>query len=557
MHYRSLAKRVGNAVRLAEVVQVLVRHGFADVVRRLGLHEGLPAKVLRGLRLIEAPSGEPETAGRRMRAALTELGPTAVKFGQILSTRPDIVGRTLAQDLEHLQDRVEAIPFEDMRPIIEEELGGVIDDLYAEFDRTPVAAASLSQVYRGASKSGAQVAVKVQRPGIMQVIESDLNLMHGIAEWVAEHVQEAEFLDPVGVVEEFRRSILRELDFTVEARVIERFRRHSEDIPELFVPQVYPDLSSTRVMTMDWIDGIRLDAIDQYAERNCDPRVVAKIGCDVFCRQVFDLHLFHADPHPGNILVMRNNQIAFLDYGMVGSLERTDVIVMADLLRAIFQENAEQCVQALLAFTTAGDLDNREALVHEVAEYIAFDAQAMVGGGEIGKAIERLSSILQRYRLQLAPRFSLMLKALATIESTAHVLDPDLDIVPLIKPQVERIVLERYAPGLLMQEARNNLGLLMRLGREIPTDVRNVLRMLRRGKFKVQVNHEGLSHFAGVTDRASNRITFGLITGSIIVGSSLLITTGEGARTLGMAGYIVAGVLGLGLVISILRSRNF
>ncbi|MBN2311890.1 MAG: AarF/ABC1/UbiB kinase family protein [Candidatus Hydrogenedentes bacterium] len=558
MPYRSLTKRVGNAVRLAEVIQVLVRHGFADLIRRVGLYEGLPAKVLRGLRLIEAPSGTPETRGSRLRAALTELGPTFVKFGQILSTRPDLVGKAICDELSGLQDRVATVPFEKMEPVLTTALGvSSVDELFAEFEREPVAAASLSQVYRAQTKEGAAVAVKIQRPGARHTIESDLSLMRGIAEWAVEHVHELDWMDPVGMVDEFERSVLRELDFTIEARVIERFRRNYEDGTGVFVPRVFTNLSAKTVLTMDWVDGLRADDLDRFAEWNCDPKQVAARGCDTLCKQIFEYHLFHADPHPGNIRILRNNRIAFLDYGMVGHLERTDVVAMADLLRAIFREDSEACVRAVLAFTTAGDVEDRDALEHEMAEYIAFDAQAIVSGGELGKAMERVTSILRRHRLQLAPRFSLLLKALATVESTGHRLDPDLDMVPVVRPYVERIVMDRYSPLALAQEGHQNLVALMRMGRELPGDVQRLLRMLRQGQFKMGLNHEGLENLANVTDRASNRITFGVIAGSLIIGSSLLMLQDIGARSIGLTGYVVAGVLGVALLISILRSRNF
>jgi ubiquinone biosynthesis protein len=554
--YRSLSKRVGNAVRLAEVVQVLVRHGFADLIRRLGLHEGLPAKVLGSLHIIEAQSGTRETRGARLRAALTELGPTFIKFGQILSTRPDLIGKPIADDLNQLQDKVAVVAFDKMRPVLEEALGAPISDRFKSFEENPVAAASLSQVYQATTLDGAGVAVKVQRPGTARTIESDLSLMRGIAEWVTERVHELDWMDPAGMVDEFERSILRELDFTIEARIIDRFHQHYDGVSGVFIPKTYPALSGAKVLTMDWIDGVRVDAVDQFPSRNCNPKVVAMKGCETLCKQVFEFNLFHADPHPGNILVTKNNQIAFLDYGMVGHLEHDDVILIADLLQAVFRQDSSGCVRALLAFTTAEDMADRETLEHEIAEYIAFEAEAVVGAGQVGKGIERIVAILRRHKLQLSPRFSLLLKALATVESTGRVLDPDMDMVPVIRPYVERIVVERYSPLSLLREGRQNMMSLVRLGRDIPADVRQLLRMLRRGSFRVHLEHEGLDHFAAVTDRASNRITFGLITGALIVGSSLLIAQ-DAARAIGLTGYVVAGVLGVGLLISILRSRNF
>ncbi|MDZ4857405.1 MAG: AarF/ABC1/UbiB kinase family protein [Candidatus Hydrogenedentes bacterium] len=557
MQYRSLVKRVGNAVRLAEVVQILIKHGFADIVRRLGLYEGAPAKALRAMRIIVEPPIVPETLGMRLRAALTELGPTFVKLGQILSTRPDLIDPELCDELSLLQDNVAALPFDMIRPIIEDSLGATIGERFAGFNETAVAAASLSQVYRAKTMTGHDVAVKVQLPGIRQKILSDISLLQGIAEWVNEHVKEFAWMDPVGTVAEFERSILRELDFTIEARVIQRFRKNYSDDATVFVPRVEPSLSSEHVLTMDWIDGVRTDARDELADRNSVPRAVAENGCHALCKQVFEHHLFHADPHPGNILVMRNNRIAFLDYGMVGHLDLADVHAMADLLRGVIEEDARACTGALLAFTTTGEAEDRAALDHEIAEYIAFESQTVMGKVDIGHTLKRVTQILRRQKLQLAPRFSMLLKAMATIESTARSLDPALDIAAILRPYVEAVVARRYSPQYLAHEGQETVTHLLHVGRQLPGDLQEALRLVRQGRIKIQLDHEGLDHLAHVTDRASNRIAFSVIAGSLIVGSSLLLSTAFGVRSLGYAGFIGAGALGVALLISILRSKNY
>ncbi len=556
MHYHSLGIRVGNAVRLAEVIQVAVKHGFADLVRRIGLHEGLPAKLLRGLHLIEAPSGEPQTFGKRLRAALIELGPTFIKAGQILSTRPDLVSKEVCDALSLLQDQVDPLPFEEMEPVLRANLGGDVDTLFRRFDREPMAAASLSQVYRAELKTGEPVVVKAQRPGIREVIESDLQLLTRIAEWAEDHMHDVQWLDPVGTVEEFGRSIFRELDFTIEARIIERFRENYKGESQIFVPKTYDGFCGPQVLTMDWVDGVRVDAYEEYPSRGCDPKEVARIGCDTISKQIFKFHLFHADPHPGNVFVIRDNQIAFLDYGMVGHLERPDVAAIADLFRGIFNDDPEACVQALLSFTTTPDVVERNLLMHEVSDFIAFEAQTVLGRANVGRVIEKLTNILRRHKLQLAPRFSLLLKALATVESTAHELDPNLNMVPLIQPYVEDVIRKRFAPAQIAADLQQNALAFLRLGKELPRDAQQLMVMLRRGRLKIQLNHEGLAHLANVADRASNRLTFGVITGSIIVGSSMLLAADIGLRPIGLAGYSVAGLLGLALVISIIRSRN-
>ena len=556
----TLVRRVGNTVRLAEVVQILIKHGFAEAVQLTGLHRGLPAKLLQGLRITKAQEGPPETRGRRLNAAFTELGPTYVKLGQVLSTRPDLLGKEIRRDLGQLQDNVAVLPFEKMRPVIEGSLGKPLDKLFKEFPETPIASASLSQVYKAKMLNGMTIAVKVRRPGITQVINADINLMMAVAEWIDEHVEDLDWLDTVGLVKEFRRTILRELDFTIEARTIQRFHENFREDLDIEIPRVYTELSSTEVLTMSFIDGVRLDDLDEYPARNSDPKKVAALGCHAVCKQIFEHNIFHADPHPGNILLTKDNRLAFIDYGLVGHLERADILIITDLLRAVFEENSKGVTDCMLLLTDTGDLENVSALQQEVADYLAFEAQAIIARGEIGRALEKILDVLSNHRLQLPPRFTLLIKALATIESTGHALDPDLDTLPIIKPYIEAVVKHRFSPEELVNEGQDYLFTLLRMLKNVPVDLHVLLQMAKHGHLKIEFKHSGLERLTRVLDRASNRVAFSVVTGSLIVGSSLLLATGAGVtgtRSLGLAGFITAGVLGIGLLISILRSRNF
>ena len=557
MYYRGLAKRVGNAVRLAEIVQVLVRHGFSDIVGRLGLTEGLPAKALRALNLVEQADAHPNTMGKRFRAVLTELGPTAVKFGQVLSTRPDLVGAGLADELGYLQDRVEAVPFEQITPVLTAELGGALEDHFAEFDSRPIAAASLSQVYRAKLLDGTPVVVKVQRPGIRAVINSDLSLMETIAEWVHDNVSDFAWMDPVGTVREFARSLRRELDFTTEASMIERFRVNHAEIDEVFIPSIYPEVSTEFVLTMDFVDGVRIDDLDAFEARNCDPERVALTTLDILCKQIFEFNLFHADPHPGNIKLMRDDTIAFIDYGMVGHLERSDVESMAELLSAFISQNTERAVRALMAFTPDEDIEPPDSFISDIGDFVAFEAPLLVQGGEFAEAVNFVTETLRQNELQIRPRFSLLLKALATVEVTAHRIDPDLELIPVLQPYIEQVVLDRLAPPGMLEGAQYDLPALARMVREAPGDAFGLLRKLRRGRFRVTVTAEGLLHLSNALDRASNRVAFATIMGGLIIGSSILMSAELAPRGIGLVGFSIAGVLGLGLAVSILRSRNY
>ncbi len=557
MHYTRIGKRTVNAVRMAEVLQVLVKHGFADLLRRAGFEDGMPARVLRGLNLIEAPAGPPATFGARMRAALTELGPTFIKFGQVLSTRPDLVGPRTASELTLLLDEVAPLPFEAMEGVFRAEFGVPVEERFSSFDKEPVASASLSQVYRAMLTGGQPVAVKMQRPGIEKKILSDISLMRQLAEWVADHIEETSFLDPVGIVDEFSRSIRRELDFSVEACIIEQFDQALKNTDYVFVPTVHKALSSERVLTMDWIDGVRVDRFDAYEARNCDRSEIAVRACTLMCDMVFKHHIFHADPHPGNVFITHDNQLAFLDLGMAGHLEKSDVAAIADLFLSIFVGDSAGCVDAISELSTERLPENRQALEHELAEFIAFEAHAIISGGQVAKGIERAIEIIRRYHLELAPRFTLLLKALATVERVGRTLDPETDFVTIMQPYLERLILERFRPPYIFREARHNANAFLKLTRRIPGDATFLLHQLRKGKLRFELHHEQLEQLANALDRSSNRNAVSTMTAALIVGSSLLIVTDSPLTRLGIAGFVFAGLLGTALIVSILWTRKF
>ncbi len=443
-----------------------------------------------------------------------------------------------------------------MAQVIESELGRPVAELFPTLDEQAVGAASLAQVYRAVTCDGDNVAVKVQRPDIEKIIESDLSLMRSVAEWVAEHLEEGKTVDPVGIVDEFTRSIRRELDFDVEARVLDMFCDNFEGDDRVIIPRVHHDYSSRRVVTLDWVDGVRVDDLDAYPGRNSDPAAVAVLGVEIVCKMVFDHRLFHADPHPGNIFLVGDNRLAFLDLGMAGHLEKDDVGAFTDLFMSIFHNDSRECMEAILALTTQTEPVRPEAFAHELAEYIAFEAPSILAGGQLSRGIELVVQIARRHNLELAPRFSLLLKGLATIEVVGRRLDPNLDMLPILQPYLERAALARYAPSRVFDDMRQQLGSLLRLGRQAPGDISSVLHQLRVGKFRFQVHHEHLENLSNTIDRASRRSAVATVIAALIVGSSLVVNTTGTMTSIGIAGYILAGVLGFMLIISILWGRG-
>lgn len=554
--YVGLGQRVRNARRFIQVLQVLVRHGFADLLRRSGVERSLPVRVLRRIHIIDAPEGPPATFGQRLRAALTELGPTFIKFGQVLSTRPDLIGTRAAGELSKLQDNVEPLPFYAMAPMLEQAFGAPHDQLFSIFETTPVASASLSQVYRARLKSGELVAVKIQRPGADRIIDADIGLLRQIAAWVDEHLRELDWLDAPGIVEEFCRSVRRELDFDLEAGIIEQFQRNFAEYEDIIIPKIYPALCASTVLTMDWIDGVRADRFEEYAARNCDRPTIARRGCEIVCDMVFKYRLFHADPHPGNVFITQDNHFALLDYGMAGHLEKADVAVFADLFVAMFHQNSAECVEAVLLLTQGSEPEDREAFQHEIADFIAFEARSIISSGQVARGLDRAMEILQHFQLRLAPRFSLLLKGLATIENVGRHLDPDLDMVTILQPYVERLVAERYKPAQILKELQQNAGAVRRFTQQVPEDFAQITRQMRRGRLRVNLRQDDVANLARAVNRAAAWLALGVFAGAVFAGSSILAVQGGTFAKLGIFGLGVATALGVMLLASVFKNRK-
>jgi len=551
--YSRWQRQATNTVRLFEIFQVFAKHGFYDLLSRLGLIQRLPWSLYKQIR-----EGFPNIElswGERLRQALTELGPTFVKMGQVLSTRPDLVGSNIAQELSLLQDRVAPLPYEEIVKTIEGAFKKPLNEIFPSFDVCPVAAGSLSQVHQATLHDGTRVAVKVKRTGIDRVIATDIELMKTIASWLEGHPEVA-FLKPMGIINEFARSIRRELNFLIEARVIQIFRKNMIDQKNVFIPKVYKTYSTSEILTMEWVDGVRIDQFNQYDVRNCDRKTIARLGCEILCKMICEDKLFHADPHPGNIFITYNNQIAFLDLGMAGSLDSQDVMLITNLLMAIFHQDVKQCTQAVLALCSRPDFKEIKSLEYEISDFLAFEAYLIISTGQVGKGIERAIEILRNHGLELEPRFTLLLKALATIESVGRQLDPELDFVSIIQPYFERFMLSKYEFTNLSREITQQLNILWKFFVELPDDIRSITAQMRSGELKFHIHHEYLEKLANTLDRASSRISISMITASLIIGSSLLLTTSSTTRQLGILGFTLAGFLAIYLIFSILFSKK-
>jgi len=544
--------------RYRQVVSVLLKHGLGDLVTRVGLYRQLgTSRRFFTKHKAEAPL-TPLTRWQRFRMVLEELGPSFIKMGQLASTRPDLVPPEACAEFEKLQDTVSAFPVSQVREIIETELGDSLEVLFKEFDETPVASASISQVHRAVLPDGKVAAIKVQRPGIRRTIEVDLEIMFHLAELIEKHIQGMETLDPVGIVQEFSRTIKRELNFDIEAGNVERFARNFRSDTTIYVPKIYGHLSTDKVLTMEFVEGIKISDLDALAAANLDLELIADRGADIILKQIFEHGFFHADPHPGNLLVLPDNIICLLDFGMTGTLTGRDREHLGDLIAGIVRRNAKRMTLALLRLSQLENTENVESLEAELGDFVEQHLYRPLKDIRMGSLLTQLIQLLIHHNLKVPPVFYLLDKALITVEGNGRKLSPEFDIIEHMKPFVQQLLSERLS----IRKLRKDLytasldweGVL----RELPTDTRNIINKIKQGKIRIEFEHKGLGPMLRTHDRISNRVVYGIVLSSLVISSSLIVLSGIPPRwheipIIGIIGFLTAGAMGFWLLISIMR----
>jgi len=541
--------------RLREITTVLVKYGFPDVVARLHLER----TVALGRRLRFWKRREPwGTRAQRLRLTLQELGPTFVKFGQALSTRADLLPEELVAELSRLQDEVPPLAPGVAEATIEAELGAPVAALFARFDGNPIAAASIAQVHRAALADGAEVAVKVRRPGIDATIERDLAILGLLARLAERYLPDSELYQPGSLVSEFARSIRAELDLAREGRTIDRFRTNFAGECTLHLPRVHWDRTTRGVLTLEFIDGRKvLDVL--RAPDGYDLPLIARRGADLILRQVLRHGLFHADPHPANVFVLPGNVICLLDFGNVGRIDRHLRRSLAALFHAVVREDAEQVTDAILSIGRPLQRLDRDQLRRDVVELLEAYSGAMLRDLSIGALLHDALAVMHRHRLQFPVDLMLLARAFVTVEGVGRQLDPSFQMVEQARPLVAGILRDRFSPAAVASEMGN-------LGREmsealqaVPRDLVQIIEKARDDRLQIQFVHKNLEHFVQEMDRSSNRLAFAIVIAALIIGSSLIVQRGGGPQILGMpalglVGFVAAGLFGLWLAIGILRS---
>ena len=545
-----------NLGRLSEIAQVAVRHGFGywfDTHRLTDLFPG------RGSRA--ALDGQPSQRGQHLREMLDELGPTFVKFGQLLSTRPDILPPDIIAELRGLQDDVRPFPFADVEQVVEEDLGLTLDKLFLEFDERPIAAASIGQVHGATLPNGKRVAVKVQRPSAPRRIESDLALLYQAARIAKERVRALDFVDTRQLVDEFARSIRQELDYRLEARNADTFHRNFAGHPHVHVPRVYWSYTRSRVLTLEWLDGTQVADIDPAEWSLEERRDLAYLMTETWMTMIFRHGFFHGDPHPANVLVLgRADQIGLVDFGATGKLTDDDMAKLTRLFIDAAAENVDALPRRLADLGVRYPKDREEEFLAELRDLYYRYYGASLAEIDPLQVIREAFNLIYSMNLRLPTRFLLLDKAIATLGSVGIDLYPDFNVFEVARPYARSLMLERLHPRRLAVRAGKESLRLAQVVTEMPYQMHDFLQEIRDGQIEVGFVHKGLDDLLNRMDVVFNRLVVALIVAGGLIGSSLIgIFAKAGPHVLGIniisaIGFALSGALGIWLLWGVIRS---
>ncbi len=559
MIVNNIAQKIRNVNRLRQILNVFAKYGFGYIVGRLNIDRNLVGRKI--IKIVSAKKLDvfDIPVSVRIRRMMEELGPTFIKLGQVLSTRPDLIPLKFCQEFEKLQNEVSAFAYEKAKEQIENELKKPIDKLFSSFSVDSFAAASLSQVYMAESKSGEKLVVKVQRPDIEKTIRADLDILYMLAQLAEKYIEESRLYNPTAVVDEFKKTILREVDFSVEAKNIDRFRRNFKDDNTVYILKVAHHLSTKKILTMERLEGIKASNVNEIERIGLDKRQIAINGADAILKQIFMHGFFHADPHPGNIFVLKDGRIAFLDFGMVGRIDAETREQLSDILVAIIHRDTKGIIDTFVSMGAVEKDAGVKKLDLDLIDFVENYYEIPLKELKMDQFLPDIVNIILQNRIKVPLDFFLLSKALITIEGVGKKISPDFNAVAQAKPFVERLVKERYSTKNIVRGVKGFLKGLYILTNLLPRDLTIILNKIKKGTLRVEFEHRGLENLIHVFDKVSNRIAFSLVIAALIVGSSIIMQTDKGPilfgfPVLGVIGFVVAGMMGLWLIIAILRS---
>jgi len=537
--------------RLHEIATIMIRYGWGDMVRALGIGTVLEraGRILHWQSTSETNQMEPAV---RIRLAMEELGPTFIKLGQLFATRVDVFPPSWIAEFEKLQSKVPPVPFAELAPHLETVLGLPATEIFLELDIDAFAAASVAQVHRAKLQDGTPVILKIRRPGIEKKIEADLRIMQHIARLAEKEIPDAHRYQPVMMLAQFRRSLRRELDLLMEAHNIERFRTNFTGDETVHIPKVYWDYTSEMLNVQEELIGIPGTHLAEVRAAGMDLPVLAARGADAVLKMILVHGYFHADPHPGNVIYLPGNRVGMIDFGMVGRLTEYRRNQIVNLLDAMARKDEEGMLAVLLDWTGDGEVDEAK-LGYDVSELVFSYDNLQLKDVKIGPLLTDITAIIRENGLLLPADLTLLFKALITLEGLGQQLDPHFHMVDHLTPFVRGVIAERYQPAALIKRGRKSLKEALEVVSGLPRDMAKLLREARRGHLRIDFDLKRLDQFGHQLDRASSRITMGILTAALIIGSSIVMTV-PGWRFLGIVGFLLAFLNSIWVIFSIWRS---
>ena len=550
-----LIKEVRDIKRFNEILLVLFEEGFDFLLSKIKLKHYIPITKRLGLKKKEEL--KPEVMLRR---TLERLGPTFIKFGQLLSVRPDLIPKEYSKELEKLQDKVPEFPFEDAKSIIEKEFGKSIEHLFLHFEKKPIASASISQVHKAILKNGDKVAVKIQRANVKHLMETDIEIMFYFAGLLENNVENIKRFKPVKIINEFKEWTEKELDFRLEARNAKRFGQNFKGSKTVHIPKIYDELTTERILTLEFMDGIELHNIKEIKKRKLDFDAIIKNGFDAVMTQVFVHGIFHADPHPGNIIVMRNNSIAFVDFGIVGYFDEKLKNMCIDLLYGIVEQDEDIIMETLVGMGMESNGIDYEQLKSDIGFIIQPLQGSSVRDIKVSKVLEEVLDIGLRHNLKVPASFVLFGKTIITLEGVAIEYDPNFKIIETAKPFIEKIIAKRKNPLYAWGGFVHSMGRYRKFAEEFPEKAERALDKIQRGTIKVDIEDTDIKKLSLEIDRSSNRVAYGLLIAALLITSAILMNIQKGPTIFGIPilsffSFFFASIFSFILFISIVRER--
>jgi ubiquinone biosynthesis protein len=561
----SIRRTYKNVNRVRQIVNVLLKYGFGKLIDQLHLSRFVPFR--KRLKTFgQWPPLKGPTVAERLRMAFAELGPSFIKLAQILSTRPDLITKQFADEFKKLQDRVPPFAAQEARRIIEEETNLPIERIFSHLDENPIAAASIAQVHHATLLDGSEVIVKVQRPDIKEQIETDINILSTVAYLMEKYVPESVFYNPKGIVEEFSRTVRKELDFVEEAGNGIRFKKNFEGSHDVHIPKIFSEFTTQKVLVMERIDGVRIDDIEGITRLGLDRTRLARIGMEAYFKQILEDGFFHADPHAGNLFAMPNGMIGFMDFGIVGRVSPELRETMANTFLALIHKDYDKLIEQYIELGLVPEHVDLETFRKEFKADLANFLEPLYGITlkelNFAEYLDTVTHLAIKHALKIPSDLLLVNKAMLILENLGRELDPNFNFIAVAEPYALKLIRERTKPSMIFEKTRRNITEIGDFFVLFPKQMRQIIRKVLKDDIHIKMTHMGLEKFIRDMDRSSNRIAFSMIISAILLSSAIMHATGAGptiygVSILGLSAFGFAFFLGIWLIISIIRSGRF